>query len=204
MKHLTSEEFVDVVEGTLSERRAAHVVTCGACARQAELLRSAAEAARVQEVPEPSPLFWDHLSRRVRDAVEAGPPAWVRHRGHAWLSWRAAVPVALGVMLVAVVVDRARHRKPTPAERDVSAVASQGVPTDETPTGGEGMIDRALGDQWEIVAAVAEQIEWDELDHAVVAVPPGAADLALEELSLDERRELARLLEAALARSTSS
>ena len=51
---------------------AAPGVVCGLPAQLARAARDDGGVAEV-EVPEPSPLFWDHLSARVRDAVAAEP-----------------------------------------------------------------------------------------------------------------------------------
>src|SRR5579871_7043009 len=69
MAHLTPEQFVDIAEGTVAEGDVSHLSACAVCGRQlAEMRALMAEAADV-EVPEPSPLYWDRLSARVRDAV---------------------------------------------------------------------------------------------------------------------------------------
>ncbi len=51
-------------------RRAAHLETCAACREQAAALaRDARATRRAVDVPEPSPLFWEHFSARVRDGA---------------------------------------------------------------------------------------------------------------------------------------
>ena len=85
MAHLAPEQFVDIADGVLAESSgdvAPHLAACAACRQQlADVRAMMAEAVDV-EVPEPSPLFWEQLSSRVRAAVaEEAPP-----RG-AWREW---------------------------------------------------------------------------------------------------------------------
>src|SRR5947207_14104711 len=101
MKHLSPELLVDLAEGARDESSAPHLRECAECRRQLADLRGAMAAAADLDVPEPSPLFWNHLSARVREAVEAeGTP------GLQWWSpstWpRFAVPV-LGVLALIVL-----------------------------------------------------------------------------------------------------
>ena len=88
MRHLTSEQLVDLAEGVRTETSMPHLQSCDACRAQLAELRATLSAAGDVDVPEPSPLFWDHFSARVHDAVEAGrsnrPSAFWR-----WSSWRA-------------------------------------------------------------------------------------------------------------------
>lgn len=69
--HLTESELADLAEDTLNPRRAAHVETCEDCRAQGSALRVLLGDTAGVAVPEPSPLFWDHLSARVRESVAA-------------------------------------------------------------------------------------------------------------------------------------
>lgn len=72
MRHLTSEQLVDVAEGQVASPAEEHLRSCDACrVKVAELRAMRTMALQADEVPEPSPLFWDHLSARVHDAVAA-------------------------------------------------------------------------------------------------------------------------------------
>ena len=72
--HLTSEELVDIAEGTRSEASAPHLAGCDPCRAQLSDLRAMMSVAADVDVPEPSPLFWDHLSSRVSAAIAAEVP----------------------------------------------------------------------------------------------------------------------------------
>src|SRR5215470_2449246 len=69
--HLAPEDLVDLAEGARPESTAPHLASCEACRAQLAELRAMMAAAVDADVPEPSPLFWDQLTRRVHDAVEA-------------------------------------------------------------------------------------------------------------------------------------
>ena len=74
-RHLTSAEFVDLADGVRDDASAPHLAECDRCRRRARgSARDDGRCRRRLDVPEPSPLFWDHLSARVREAVAAGSP----------------------------------------------------------------------------------------------------------------------------------
>ena len=71
--HLQPDELVDLAEGTQAEASRPHLAACEACRRRLADLKAMMSAAVDVGVPEPSPLFWDHFSNRVHDAVAAEP-----------------------------------------------------------------------------------------------------------------------------------
>src|SRR5438270_2943159 len=118
MRHLHPDELTDLAEGTRPESSAPHLRSCEACRRQLADARATIAAALDVEVPEPSPLFWDHFSVRVREAIAAGP---ARRRfaplaGWQWSWRRLATPLAAGaavaIVISAIVTVRHGH---TPA-----------------------------------------------------------------------------------------
>jgi hypothetical protein len=69
--HLSPDEIVASVEGDLPVARRQHVRECPTCAASIEHVRTTLEAVRESDdVPEPSPLFWEHLSARVHAATQ--------------------------------------------------------------------------------------------------------------------------------------
>ena len=70
MTHLTSEQLVEAAEGILPAERARHLEQCGTCRTNVETLQAVlSDVGDTSIVPEPSPLFWEHFSRRVREAT---------------------------------------------------------------------------------------------------------------------------------------
>ncbi|HMJ87729.1 MAG TPA: hypothetical protein VK504_31355, partial [Vicinamibacterales bacterium] len=69
--HLQPDELIDLAEGTRAESSATHLAECAVCRLQLEELKAMLSTAADVDVPEPSPLFWDHFSARVRQAVDA-------------------------------------------------------------------------------------------------------------------------------------
>src|SRR5579872_5303464 len=125
MRHLTSVELVDLAEGTRAESSAPHLAACEVCRRQLADLQVVLSTARRLDVPEPSPLFWDHFSAQIHQAVAAeGAP-----RGRAWVGWASSLagPVVAGTLaalvLAVLVIMRANLGRETI------------VPTGQPPTG---------------------------------------------------------------------
>ena len=107
MAHLKPARLVDLAEGVEAEQSVPHLAECDTCRRAlAELRAAMADLARPgsDDVQEPSPLFWDHLSQRVRDAAAAEDsprttvPAWDRALPGSWRAW-AIAGVAAAVMI---------------------------------------------------------------------------------------------------------
>ena len=188
MKHLTQVELVDFVEGALPAERADHVEACDECRRQADDLRAALSAAVDVEMPEPSPLFWDHFSARVREAVAAESD---RRSPWSWL-WRPAVGLplaaALVVLTVAAVVWRGGR---APAQEPAGASAAAGTPVSDVT---EEVALPSGDESWDLVAQMAAALEWEDAEAAGFSANPGSADRAVLLLTAEERAELARLL----------
>ena len=190
MTHLTSDELIDAVEETLDavertldEARQQHLETCEVCRQQVADLASLLGEALALAVPEPSPLFWGHLSQRVRLAIEAEPAAagW-----RSWLRWPVLAPIAaLALIVMALAVSLPRQAYLAPAR-----VINQPP---------EGTMD----DSFAIVADLVGDFDWDTAVSAGLTVAPGAADRAVFELTALEQQELTRLLRAELTRAKS-
>jgi len=185
MTHLDPRELTDALEGTLDATRVAHLDGCSECqaavAESRELLRAVSEAA---PAPEPSPLFWTHLSARIRDAVDAEPTSPVRR----WAGWRAYAALAsvVGMVVLAVWVDR---RVPAPAIDDGTVATEAWLES----------ADRLAADRpWERAGEAVATLPSEQVDRLM---PAGAADVSvlLTDLSAPERQALAQLLEAEMA-----
>ncbi|MDQ3171235.1 MAG: hypothetical protein M3Q55_13960 [Acidobacteriota bacterium] len=134
---------------------------------------------RALDVPEPSPLFWDHFPARVRAAVSAGPEpaaAWWR---------RPVVAVSLSLALCAAIATWAIVPRTASAPGAVETAATA------APDAGDG--DDA---GWSLVASTAELSSVDALREAGFGVQADGADAAIEGLSQDERAAFVALLQA--------
>ena len=187
--HLSTAEFTDAMDGALAPSRCGHLDGCAACRDQlAALLRVSAQVNASAGVPEPSPLFWDHFSARVHQAIEAEPlarPAW-------WQSvWRPAL--GIGVALTAavfVVMMRMPGSAPVPAVSSPAPTEPVAIAADDTSW---KAIDTSRDDEaWDVVVAMASQLSADEL-HGVVHVTSPAA-VQLDDLTADEREAFVKLL----------
>ena len=204
--HLNTDELVDIAEGTRPEASAPHLAGCEPCRAQLNDLRAMMSAARDVDVPEPSPLFWDHLSSRVRDAVaaDAGPRGswldlWRRgpaEAGHYQRSVLGAVSVmAVAGLLIAVVLNsRAMAPAPMATPPGTSVVVADAatellsdVSSDDDPS-------------LTLVASLTDDADLETVREAGLA-PRGSAEHAVTHMSDGELRELGRLLKEELARS---
>jgi anti-sigma-K factor RskA len=191
MAHLTPEQILDIADGTRRAAEFPHVSSCTDCAaRVEEIARTIALAAEV-DVPEPSPLFWDHLSDRIRHRVaqEAPPEAswWPTFAS----PWRAVLVSAAAVVLVLAV--GMAVRRPVSAPETPTAVA---VPE---PAIVESLVaiddDPALA----LLADLSTELDWDAASEAGLVPAHGTVDNVLVALTGEERNELQRILEEALA-----
>jgi len=191
MRHLSPDQLLDVAEGTRTGREFPHLESCALCARQLADLRNAISAASAVQVPEPSPLFWDHLSARIRTAVEIDPPA----RGSRWFrgaGWRlAALAAVVGAILLVI----------WPGSPRVSSPVGSGAPTAVAadPTQADDL--RAFDDDpaLALLADLSVGLDWDAASEAGLVPSAGTVDRVVLTLSVDERVELHRLLQEALA-----
>jgi hypothetical protein len=212
--HLNTGELVDIAEGTRSEATAPHLAGCEPCRVQLRELRAMMAAAKDVDVPEPSPLFWDHLSARINAAVaqESAEP----RRSSRWFtaseggprrSWRNALLWRRGVLdpllavgalalLIAIVIPARRAIAPSPVAPPVSGV----VVADATPA--VELLDDGVADDasLRLVASLSDDLDLEGAREAGLA-PRGSAEHAVTHMSDGELRELRRLLQEELAHS---
>ena len=188
-RHLSEVELVDLVEGRLPRARAEHVEACRECSTRAADIRDAVERTTGASVPEPSPLFWDHLAARVSEAIDREPfprradrgrfmraPAW------AWAATAACATVVAGAALWRGVQPD-HHRRDTvsgPAGAEIVLPFPAG-----NADGWSQGID--AGGAWALVQAIAEDAGWEEAGAAGIVARPQATDHVVPQLSDDER-----------------
>ena len=180
--HLTPVELVSVADGQGSDELRRHVETCADCRAKLEVIRAVETDLRTgRDVPEPSPLFWDHFSERVRQATADEPvPA------SAWWSgrWVALLAAGAAVAIMAVMLStRMPDGRTVPSMTD-GATAASGSPlpvagTDES--------------RWDDVVQLAAQLSTDDVT-GLASVTDSTS--LIDDLTSDERRTLLRLLAA--------
>lgn len=191
---------MDWLDGTLPAARAAHLERCPDCRARWEELRATFELASSVEVPEPSPLFWDRLSARVREAIDTEG-----ERAHliGAIAWWRRPAVALAAAVVAfLAAGGALWRKAVTPEppggasgaRAVSAVAGA-ARTGGAEVGAEA--DESEID-WAVVLAVAGESDEEINDLDVLVDETILEEAVLELLSPAEQQALAHLIEAEL------
>ena len=193
MSHLSRDERLLALDGALEGTRQAHLAGCLACRTDVETLGRVLARVRAVDVPEPSPLFWDHLAARVGDAI-AQEPAPVPDRG--WWSPRLAWAAA-AVVIVSAGAGYLTRSQPQPATAVVAHVTPEvsGPGDDDSSANVPGASGAVADDGWALIAAVADQAAADE----AFAPQVGQAELSISALSADERRALAGELAAELA-----
>jgi anti-sigma factor RsiW len=179
MTHLTPQQFVDAVDGTLTSVPERHLQVCESCRAQLASLRSLEADVRGVATPEPSPLFWDHLSDRIRRATSTEPipqPEWWR------ALWGPAMTAGLAVATVAIVF--------------VVRGGPGSAPITESGQPAMVFNDRALVDDesFKFVAGLASQADVEDLHQAARPTPDGI-DAALNQLNDEQRARLVRLLQ---------
>jgi hypothetical protein len=188
MTHLSPDERLALIESAGAPGHP-HLAACARCRAEVEEARAALGEARLSEVPEPSPLFWEQLSARVSERI-AAEPATPRRFGAAW---RVLVPTAVGVIAVifAVWIDRGAHRAPTPAAPVPGAVSAE---TAVVPAGDD--------ESWSMLGLLAAEIDVDTLSDTLGTSEAAGAANAVYQLNALERARLAGLLRAEMGQGS--
>jgi hypothetical protein len=203
MRHPSAAALIDIVENAPGSPRVAerqHLESCRSCQAQVASLRAALADARSDDAAEPSPLFWDHFAARIADAIHDEPPPVEQRARFGWVSRRtlgwtvAALVLMLGITPLTPVLRRATLHAP-PFHPDIHAGGDITLALDSSE-------DLDADGRWGDVRAQAERLPWDAAQQADdISARPGTVEQALTQLTVDERAELARLLESELKRS---
>lgn len=182
MTHLTSDELIDAMEEVLAAERRAHLDACPECRRQMDGLAGVLREARQAETPEPSPLFWQHLSANINAEIDkqlAG--AWPQ-----WLRWQVLLPLGAVAMIILVLMASV----PKNTER-AGVVIGEPTAVAEPET-----------DNWAAVANLVGEFDVDSAAEAGL-IAPGVADEAVLQLTAEEQATLSRLLQEEMTRAKS-
>lgn len=178
-KHLSPDETIDALEGTLAADRVAHADACDTCGAQIEELREVMrDVVEAGAIPEPSPLLWDVLQHRVRAATAAESPVvpiWRR-------SWKPAI--ALGA-IAATALFAALLRAPAPQPPTTPAIQPAVTIADAVP------VEEDYA--WDLVVNLAANLSHDDAHELA---PAGAATAVLvEDMTPREREALVKLIQ---------
>jgi hypothetical protein len=206
MSHLCRSEIVDLVDDTLSPARAAHVETCASCREQVETVRAALREAMAVDVPDPSPLFWQHFQARVREGIARAPRpsmwAWIRVGGFAPLAAALVAVLAVGVAIFggltqgrwALLIDQHVAPRVEPSGTAVAGVES-------ADPGIAQVLEAADSEVWAVLTAAAADVELEEAHAVGMHVHSATIDRAVQRMSPAELNELGRLLQSELKHS---
>jgi hypothetical protein len=173
--HLSTDDLATAVDGTLGEAANTHLETCASCRQAVAELSAVVRRVKSESVPEPSPLFWDQFSTRVRVATEHESTRDQR------LWWPARPALVLGGLAAAVFLllwsFPARDREGT-------------TPAPATATSGERTSDPEVA--WRAMSDMAASMTADDVRAATALAPDRTS--VLSELSDDERAAFVALL----------
>lgn len=190
MTHLLVDERLALIEAT-GEPRHPHLADCARCRAEVASARETLAESRLADVPEPSPLFWEHFSARVAESLAAAPEP---SRG-SWVGWRVMGPLTLGVvaLVMTVLVDWG------PAVRQVRQAANA-VVIDNSAQALPVVED---DEQWNVLSHLAGEFDLETLSDSLGKSGTVGAESVVWQLNEQERVELARLLSAELRQGTS-
>jgi hypothetical protein len=193
MRHLTSEQLIDLAEGVRPTSSTPHLQSCEICRNSLAELRATLSAAASVDVPEPSPFFWDHFSARVHDAVEAERAAGTSAFGRwSWMRFSPLWAGALAAIVLAIVIVTSGGRPGQPVSAPGGPTASAVGPLGDTLSMDN---DPSLS----LMADLAADLDWDAASEAGLTTHVGVDNDAVTDLTDGERRVLNQLLKGELA-----
>lgn len=176
--HLTPAEVVSVAEGHGREVLLRHVEVCAVCRAEVDVVRAVEIDLRANAaVPEPSPLFWDHFSRRVREATAHEPVPLVSWWPGRWATGLAAgaavvvLAVTLSIQLSRGVVGPSRSDEASPDASPATLASDDG--------------------RWDDMVHMAAQLPSDQMSDLVAIAETTSL---VDDLTSEERRTLLRLI----------
>jgi hypothetical protein len=190
MSHLAPDELIDAIEETLAPERRAHLHACDRCRTELAQLANALHTTRSVDVPDPSPLFWDHFSDRVRMAIAVEAPK--RPRLARWFHWPVLAPLAAVSLLVLALASAVPAGSDGIRRAQLALSGATGVESD-SPLDAET--------HWEVLAELIGELDFETAEAAVVVAHHGSADRAVLQLTTGEQEELVRLLREELQRT---
>lgn len=199
--HLNTEKLLDLAEGARAESSAPHLARCTRCQSRLADLRATISAISKVDAPEPSPLFWDHFSQRVHDAVAAEPASTPAERSLVgrFASARAVQASLVAVASLAVMVAVAiRTRAPEAVDTPAPSATADTATIESQPPHADLFADSPVESDPPLllVATLAGTVD---ADAGVGLAGPDSADHAVSHMNAAELRELHRLLQQEIA-----
>jgi hypothetical protein len=202
MTHVTDLELLAIAEGQVPAIDDRHLEVCADCREKLAGLRDALQLAAAVDIPEPSPLFWEHFSSRVRSSLDDVEPG----SATGWRTWILGSPfkvaTAVAVVVLVAIGGTIWRTAPDPAtERPDMILGTAGSgSTGATPAAPIDLDVEADG-AWALVRDAADDVSWEDAVAAGWIVSPGSADDAVSTLTAEERGELVQLLRAEAKRA---
>jgi hypothetical protein len=187
MRHLTSDEMIDALDGTLTGAPARHLQHCATCRDQLADVEALIGTLRSVEVPDPPAALMARVSATVRAAIEADTS---RARPAPWLAWRLLVPSGALVAVVVALVSTLAARAPLSTAAAGSELAAMIGDTELAP-------DLDADASWRLLGALVAESDPTTLSQAEILAPAGLAgsiDRVVIDLTPQEQAELMRLL----------
>jgi hypothetical protein len=163
-EHVRDDELMDAAERTASVAVRRHVDACAACRERVAEAAAGWEAARLADVPEPSPLYWESFRRQLGRRVGA-------ERRWPLAGWTpalaAAAVLAVGIGLLARAPGRDLSATPLPAwtaslpadeEAGLARLSADAVDADEMAVGCNGITTCLAGLTDEEAMALADAL----------------------------------------------
>jgi hypothetical protein len=207
LRHLSPDELIAAADGGLSHRD--HLQSCESCRTRLDELKDVLSELGPIDVPEPSPLFWTHLSENIRARVAAEPPEvlwrgwtitrWAQLGRLEWLGVGGALTAA-AVVMFALVTTYGPAISTDPSDGASTAAVQIEPPDNELAS----LALPADDPSWALMTDVAGDLDWDGAAAVGLVAWPGAAERALESLSSEEQEALVDVLEEELATARSS
>ncbi len=209
MTHLDPAQLVDLLEGDGTSTSTAHLESCAPCRAELSALQTAlhtlqrtARPTGADDLPEFSPFYWEQFTRGVNERIDAPSRGWTDWIGRPRL---AATLAAAALLFVMIIGARTLHI-PFGTVR-VPGAATTAIPGTEpsVPTeiaGSDDSRDDVEADAaWAVVRTAAQDLAYEDAEAEGISPRPGSAEIAVLQMSNDERAELARLLANELKRS---
>ena len=183
MTHLSPDERLALIEAAGAPDHP-HLAACARCRAEVEEARAALGEVRLAEVPEPSPLFWEHLSARVSERMAA----------------EAEAPRRVGAPLAgAGAGDGRRHRRGPRRLRSIEGRFERRPRPRRSPAAvsAEAAAVAAGDDEsWSMLGDMAGEFDVDTLSDSLGTSEAAGAENAVYQLNAQERANLAELLRA--------